>query len=148
MRRRAGNFARGLVAFRSLWRGRLALGLTLLLRLMLLLWQSPGRWCHRDLLLLLTLLLHGGWRLLKLPGKWRHRKLLRRQRLLLPQTSLLLAGTRLFPLGLRGRWLPKQLLLLLLLWLLSRRWLLSHPGLVHWVLLLHRLLRQRLLLLL
>ena len=113
-----------------------------MLRRMRLLWQCPGRWCHRDLLLLLTLLLQGGWRLLKLPGKRRHRKLLRRQRLLLPQTSLLLAGTRLLSLGLRGRWLPKQLLLLLLLWLLSRRWLLSHPGLGHRVLLLHRLLRQ------
>ena len=38
--------------------------------------------------------------------------------------------------------MPKWLLLLLLLWLLSRRWLLSHPGLGHRVLLLHRLLRQ------
>ena len=114
----------------------------------MLLWQSPGRWCHRDLLLLLTLLLHGGWRLLKLPGKRRHRKLLRRQRLLLPQASLFLAGTRLFSLGLRGRWLPEWLLLLLLFWLSSRRWLLSHPGLGHRVLLLHRLLLQTLLLLL
>ena len=31
MRRWASNFARGLVAFQLLWRGRLALGLTLLL---------------------------------------------------------------------------------------------------------------------
>ena len=130
MRRRAGDFARGLVAFRTLWRGRLALGLTLLLWLMLLLWQSPGRWCHRDLLLLLTLLLHGGWQLLKLLGKWRHRKLLRRQRLLPPESSLLLAGSRLLSLGFRIRRLSEGLLLLLLLLLRLRscRWRLQHPG--------------------
>ena len=101
MGQRSNDLARSLVTLGSLWRGRLALGLTLLLRLMLLLWQSPGRWCHRDLLLLLTLLLRDGWRLLKLPGRWRHRKLLRRQRLLPPETSLLLAGSRLLSLGFR-----------------------------------------------
>ena len=71
---------------------------------------------------------------------WRHRKLLRRERLLLPQTSLFLAGPRLLSLSLWDGRLSEELLLLLLLWLQSRRWLLSRPGLGHRVLLLHRLL--------
>ena len=145
MRRRAGDLARSLVALWSLRRGWLTLGLGLLLRRMRLLWRRPGRWRHRELPLLLTLLLRGGWWLPRRPGIWRHRVLLRHQRLLLPQASLLLAGPRFLSRLLREIRLPEELLLLLLLWLQSCRWLLKHPGLGHRVLLLHRLLRQGLL---
>ena len=59
MGQRSDDFPRSLVAFKSLWRGRLALGLTLLLRMLRLLRRCPGKWRHRDLLLLLALLLQG-----------------------------------------------------------------------------------------
>ena len=81
---------------------------------------------------MLTVLLRDDWRLLRHPGSWRHRVLLLRQRLLLPQTSLLLAGSRFLSRRFWNGRLPEELLLLLLLlllWLQSRRWLLSHPGL-------------------
>ena len=66
-----------------------------------------------DLLLLLTLLLWSGRRLLEHWGSRGRRKLLRRQRLLLPEAPLLLAGSRLFPRLLRDGRLTEELLLLL-----------------------------------
>ena len=85
----------------------------MLLRGIRLMRRRPGRWRHRGLSLLLTLLLWSGRRLLENWGSRGRRKLLRRQRLLLPEAPLFLAGSRLFPRLLRDGRLAEVLLLLL-----------------------------------